>query len=187
MLLAEGERQLSPTVTLIEDNRRGLGPGFTGEGFSLPDQVPLIEQGRPGTLLTDARSAKEYGIPVNAAAEYPSTLSMAPGDLADDAILQRLDTGLYIGNLWYCNWSDRNACRITGMTRFGTFWVDNGILAAPAPVMRFDDSLYHLLGDRLEALTQHRELRLSAETYDGRSTDSTLLPGALVSEINLAL
>jgi predicted Zn-dependent protease len=187
MLLAEGERRLSPAVTLIEDNRRGLGPGFTSEGFSMPDQVSLIEQGRPGNLLTDARSAKEYGIPVNAAAEYPSTLTMAPGDLADDAILQRLDTGLYIGNLWYCNWSDRNACRITGMTRFGTFWVDNGTLAAPAPVMRFDDSLYHLLGDRLEALTQHHELRLSAETYDGRSTDSTLLPGALVSEINLAL
>jgi hypothetical protein len=53
--------------------------------------------------------------------------------------------------------------------------------------MRFNDSLLHLLDDRLEALPRHRELRLSAETYDGRSTDSTLLPGAPVSDINLAL
>ncbi len=186
-LLAEGERQLNPALTLREDNRRGLSPGFTGEGFSLPDQVPLIERGRIGTLLTDARSAKEYAVGVNAAAEYPSSLTMAAGELADADVLERLDTGLYIGNLWYCNWSDRNACRITGMTRFGTFWVEHGALAAPAPVMRFDDSLFHLFGDRLEALTRERELRLSAETYDGRSTDSALLPGALVSEIKLAL
>lgn len=187
MFLAEGERRLSPTLTLVEDNSRGLGPGFTGEGFALPDQVALIDQGRLGTLLTDARSAKEYAIGVNAATEYPSTLSMAPGALAEDAILQRLGTGLYIGNLWYCNWSDRNACRATGMTRFGTFWVEDGALAAPVPVMRFDDSLFHLLGDKLEALTTTRELRLSAATYEGRSTDSALLPGALVSELKLAL
>jgi predicted Zn-dependent protease len=73
------------------------------------------------------------------------------------------------------------------MTRFGTFWVEDGELIAPLAVMRFDDSLYRLLGDRLEALTRERELILSAETYGGRSCESALLPGALVSGIDLAL
>jgi predicted Zn-dependent protease len=72
------------------------------------------------------------------------------------------------------------------MTRFGSFWVERGELVAPLAAMRFDDSLYRLLGDRLEGLTRERELILSAETYDGRSTDSALLPGALVSGIDLA-
>jgi predicted Zn-dependent protease len=73
------------------------------------------------------------------------------------------------------------------MTRFGTYWVEAGEIIAPVKVMRFDDSLYHLLGDRLEGLTRERELLLSAETYDGRSTDSALLPGLLVSGIDLTL
>lgn len=185
--LAKGELSLSPLFSLSEDHRRGLTPGFTDEGFLKPDQVPLIEQGRFGQCLADARSAKEYGEAVNAAAEFPESLALAAGSLPTDQALSALDTGLYLGNLWYSNWSDRNACRVTGMTRFGSFWVEGGELIAPLAVMRFDDSLYRLFGDQLEALTRERELRLSAETYDGRSTDSALLPGALVSSLNLPL
>jgi predicted Zn-dependent protease len=185
--LASGERQLHPAVTLLEDNNRGLAPGFIDEGFVKADQVPLITNGRFDTCLADARSAKEYGAEVNAGAEWPDSLAMAAGDLPSDRVLSTLDTGLYIGNLWYGNWSDRNACRVTGMTRFGTFWVEQGELVAPLAVMRFDDSLYRLLGEQLEQLTRERELRLSAETYDGRSTASSLLPGILVSSIDLAL
>ena len=185
--LAKGELSLSPLFSLSEDHRRGLTPGFTDEGFLKPDQVPLIEQGRFGQCLADARSAKEYGEAVNAAAEFPESLALAAGSLPTDQALSALDTGLYLGNLWYSNWSDRNACRVTGMTRFGSFWVEGGELIAPLAVMRFDDSLYRLFGDQLEALTRERELRLSAETYAGRSTDSALLPGALVSSLNLPL
>ncbi len=185
--LATGETQLSPMLTIIEEHKRGLATGFTDEGFTKPDQVTLIEEGWYQDCLADARSAKEYDAKVNAGTEYPESLAIAPGNIATADALGRLDTGILIGNLWYCNWSDRNACRMTGMTRFGTFWVEHGEPVAPLAVMRFDDSLYHLLGDRLEGLTRERELLLSAETYDGRSTDSTLLPGALVSGIDLAL
>jgi predicted Zn-dependent protease len=185
--LATGEQQLSPMLTVFEDHARGLAAGFTDEGFAKPDRVKLIEEGWYQDCLADARSAKEFDATVNAAAEYPESLAIAPGDLTADDALSKLDTGILVSNLWYCNWSDRNACRMTGMTRFGTFWVEHGEPVAPLAVMRFDDSLYHLLGDRLEGLTRERELLLSAETYDGRSTDSTLLPGALVSEIDLAL
>jgi predicted Zn-dependent protease len=112
---------------------------------------------------------------------------VAPGEIGQADVPARLGTGLYIGNLWYCNWSDPNECRVTGMTRFGTFWVEGGELVAPVSVMRFDDSLYHLLGDRLQGLTRERELMISPQTYDGRSTSSQLLPGILVCGIDLAL
>ena len=185
--LADGELSLNRAVSLTEDNVRGLAPGFTLEGFAKPDRVGLITNGRFDTCLADARAAKEYRAEVNAAGEWPESLAMAAGEMPSDTALDRLDTGIYIGNLWYCNWSDRNACRVTGMTRFGTFWVERGQLTAPLAVMRFDDSLYRLLGDQLEALTRERELMLSAETYGGRSTASALLPGALVSDLALAL
>lgn len=187
MQMIEGTQRLNPALTVVEEHRRGLAAGFTDEGFRKPEQVTLIEAGRYRDCLADARSAKEYDAVVNAAGEYPESLAIAAGDLAMENALRALGTGILIGNLWYCNWSDRNACRMTGMTRFGTFWVENGEPVAPLGVMRFDDSLYHLLGDRLEGLTAERELLLSAETYGGRSTDSALLPGALVSGIELAL
>ena len=187
LALASGEQRLSPALSVIEEHKRGLAAGFTDEGFTKPDQVTLIERGAYRDCLADARSAKEYGSTVNAAGEAPESLAIAAGDLAADAALSRLGTGILIGNLWYCNWSDRNACRMTGMTRFGTFWVEHGEPVAPLAVMRFDDSLYHLLGDRLEGLSAERELLLSADTYGGRSTDSALLPGALVGGIDLAL
>jgi len=53
--------------------------------------------------------------------------------------------------------------------------------------MRFDDSLYRLLGERLEGIARERELIVSADTYGGRSTASALLPGLLVSGMELAL
>ncbi|MEZ4406906.1 MAG: metallopeptidase TldD-related protein [Polyangiales bacterium] len=68
------------------------------------------------------------------------------------------------------------------MTRFGTFWVENGEVVAPMDVMRFDDTIFRVLGDRLEGLTQERELILNSQTYRERAVDCARLPGALVSE-----
>ena len=67
---------------------------------------------------------------------------MAPGSSPRDDTLAALDTGVYVGNLWYLNFSDRPACRVTGMTRFASFWVESGRIVAPVNVMRFDDSVY---------------------------------------------
>ncbi|MCY1177208.1 hypothetical protein D9M73_175070 [compost metagenome] len=76
---------------------------------------------------------------------------------------------------------------MTGLTRFATFWVENGQIQAPVSTMRFDDSVYSLLGTQLEALTQERELILSTGTYSERQTSSTHLPGALISKLTLTL
>ncbi|UHD17761.1 TldD/PmbA family protein [Thiocapsa bogorovii] len=185
--MARGERSFDPRIRIHEEHDRGLAARFTPEGFPMPPRVTLVEGGRFAGCLVDARSGKEYGEPVNAASDGPGSLGLDAGTLDASEVPGQLDTGLWIGNLWYCNWSDPNDCRVTGMTRFGTYWVENGEIVAPVKVMRFDDSLYHLLGDRLENLTRERELLLSAETYDGRSTDSMLLPGVLVSGIELTL
>lgn len=185
--LARGERRLDARITLREEHGRGLVPLFTPEGFVKPEVLTLIAAGLYQDCLVDSRSAKEYGQAVNAGGEGPESLALAAGDIAAAEVFKRLDQGLAIGNLWYLNYADRNDCRITGMTRFATFWVEAGEPVAPVEVMRFDDSLYHLLGDRLEGLTRERELLMSPDTYGGRSNASALLPGVLVSGIDLKL
>lgn len=185
-MVTEG-RRLDPAVTLREGHAEGLVPGFTPSGFLKPDGVTLIEGGVYRDCLVDPRSAAEYGAVVNAAGEWPESLRMTAGDLAADEAAAALGTGLYVSNLWYLNFSDRARARITGMTRFACFWVEGGRIREPVNVMRFDDSIYHLLGGGLEGLTRERELILDPATYGGRSRASYLLPGALIDGMRFTL
>ena len=141
--------------------------------------MPLIEAGAPAGSLVSPRTAREFGLEANGANgwEMPEALAMAGGDLPAADALAALGTGLYVGNLWYLNYSDRPACRITGMTRFATFWVERGRIVAPIDVLRFDDTLARVLGSSLEALTRETELMLSTDTYRQRSLASMRLPG----------
>ena len=186
--LYAGDAHLSSLVSLDEQVSQSLSPAFSGEGYPRRD-LSLVKQGRALQQLVGSRSAAEYGLEANGApwGEAPSALAMAPGTLAQADVLKQLGTGLYISNLWYLNYSDQPAARLTGMTRFATFWVENGEIKAPVNTMRFDDSVYSLLGSQLEALTIERELLLSASTYDQRQTASNLLPGALIKKLTLTL
>jgi predicted Zn-dependent protease len=180
---------LAPKVTLVENTAEGAAPGFQGEGYPRPPRVPLVLGGRLAEALVSPRSAKEYSLATNGASgrEAPESLDMAAGTLAQDDILAALGDGLYVSNLWYLNYSDRAAGRITGMTRFATFLVERGRIVAPVNVMRFDDAIYNMLGANLVDLTREREFLLDRSTYEERSTASARLPGALLSSLALTL
>ncbi|MFJ4052446.1 TldD/PmbA family protein [Pseudomonas sp. NPDC089743] len=186
--LYNGDARLSPLVSFSEQVSGSLSPAFSDEGSPRLD-VPLIQQGQAQQRLISARSAAEFELLANGADGYesPCALSLAAGNLANADILARLGTGLYISNLWYLNYSDLPAARMTGLTRFATFWVENGQIQGPVSTMRFDDSLYNLLGSQLEDLTCEREMILSTSTYGQRSTGSSHLPGALVKGLTLTL
>ncbi|MGS7253374.1 TldD/PmbA family protein [Pseudomonas anuradhapurensis] len=186
--LYNGDARLSPLVSFTEQVSGSLSPAFSDEGSPRLD-VPLIQQGEARQRLVSARSSAEFELLANGADSYesPCALSLAPGSLPSEQVLERLGTGLYISNLWYLNYSDLPAARMTGLTRFATFWVENGQIQGPVRTMRFDDSLYNLLGNQLEDLTREREMILSTSTYGQRSTGSSHLPGALVKGLTLTL
>ena len=185
--MVEQDRALDASISLREHHARALAPIFTGNGFIKPDHVQLIKDGRYQDCLISSRSAMEYDKVTNADYEYPGSLELAAGELNSADILKELDTGLYINNLWYLNFSDRNACQMTGMTRFACFWVEQGEIQAPVNVMRFDDSIYNLFGTNLIGLTKEREMILDPGTYGQRSDHSIELPGVLVSALRLTL
>ena len=185
--MIEQNRTLASTISLRENHARGLAPAFTGSGYIKPEQVQLIESGRYKDCLVSPRSAMEYDSVTNAGSEYPCALDLAAGDLPEEKILSELGSGLYINNLWYLNFSDRNACQLTGMTRFACFWVENGEIQAPINVMRFDDSVYDLFGTNLLGLTSERDFILDASSYGQRSNSSMELPGALLKEMCFTL
>jgi predicted Zn-dependent protease len=186
--LFSGERSLHADCHLRENLAGGLAPGFTADGFVKPGAVTLITQGRGVCGLANPRSATEFGKEPNAdVAEMPVALDLAPGTLREQDILNRLGTGIWISNLWYLNYSDRQQCRLTGMTRFACFWVEKGEIVAPIQVLRFDDTLYRILGTELEALTEAAEIVPDGDTYRQRSAVATRTPGALVRSLRFTL
>lgn len=181
--------RLNQAITLSENTAGGIAPAFQGDGFIKPDRVVLFVEGCLAGSLVSPRTAKEYGIATNGAdtGEGMASLDLAAGTLPLSRVLSELDTGIFISNLWYLNFSDRMNCRMTGMTRFATFWVEGGKIKAPLNVMRFDDSLFRVLGDKLVGLTTEREMLIDTDTYGARSTGSALLPGALVRDFTFVL
>jgi len=187
--MQDGGARLDPRVTMSEATAQGIAPAFQGEGFARPERVPLIEGGRLAGSLVSPRTAREFSLPTNGANAYeaPEALAMAGGALEAADAIAALGTGLYVGNLHYLNYSDRPACRMTGMTRFATFWVENGQVVAPVNVLRFDDTIYRILGTSLEALTKETELIADSGTYRERALAGMRVPGALLSELTFTL
>ena len=186
--MEQGSR-LNDGITLRENTAAGTAPAFQRDGFNKPALVTLIDCGSLGDPLITPRTAKEYGLTSNGAnsSESPESVELLGGQLDVTDAISALDTGLYVNNLWYLNFSDRAACRLTGMTRFATFWVEHGKIVAPVNVMRFDDTIYRMLGENLIDLTREQDFMLDASTYGSRSTQSATLPGALISGIKFTL
>jgi predicted Zn-dependent protease len=181
--------QLNSALSLCENTAEGMSPGFQRGGFIKPSCSTLIDHGFLSGSMVSSRTAKEFDILTNGANdnETMESIDINSGQISKSEVMTILGTGLYISNLWYLNYSDRSNCRITGMTRFATFWVDNGEIKAPLKVMRFDDSLFRLLGENLIGLTHEHELLIDSESYGQRGTNSMRLPGALVKDFNFVL
>lgn len=187
--LSKGERHLSQKLTLEENFRRGSVPQFTQSGEIAPDQLTIIEQGRLINSLVSAKSGKEYekisnGADVNELMRAPE---MHGGNLPQAEVLAHLDRGLYLSNLHYLNWSDQPNGRITGMTRYACFWVENGQLVAPIENLRFDEVIYDALGDNLIDLTTEQESMPNTDTYGRRSLGGILVPGMLIDRFTFTL
>ena len=187
--MRQSQTQLSSCFTLSEDFTSGLVPRFNSNGELAPEKLDLILAGSLKNTLVSSRTAKEYGVTSNYASDGESMRSprLATGDLNEDEIVKNLDTGIYLSNLHYLNWSDRMGGRITGMTRYACFWVENGEVMAPIDNMRFDDSIYNFFGENLEAVTNNSQLIPDVNTYEGRELGGISCPGILLKSFELTL
>ena len=187
--MRQNDVKMSPCVTLSEDFTSGMVPRFNYNGELAPEKLDLILSGSLHNTLISSRTAKEYGVRSNFAGEHEAMRSpvLAPGDLNEDDVVQSLDTGIYLSNLHYLNWSDRPGGRITGMTRYACFWVENGEVVAPIENMRFDDSIYNFFGENLESVTDKSHFHPTVETYEGRELGGVSCPGILLKSFKLTL
>jgi predicted Zn-dependent protease len=123
----------------------------------MPKQrVPIVVNGTPTSPVYDrATAAREAGRSSTGHAQpydaedwdgpLPENLSVAAGSATLDDLLASIDRGLYITRVWYVNMVAPHDCAVTGTTRDGVWWIEDGALAYPAQNMRFDQSLVEAL------------------------------------------
>ena len=188
-LMAKGDREFDKSVSFSEDLSNGISPKFHSDGFIKPNNTELITEGKYQKSLISPRSALEYSVKHNAAEDYesPVSIKLETGKINSKKILETLGTGIYLNNLWYLNFSDRNNARVTGLTRFGCFYVKDGELVGPINTMRFDETMYNIFGTKLAGLTNEQQLLMDTSTYEQRSVHSSTIPGAIVEDFRLTL
>ena len=189
LIKLKNENQLSNCFSLEENFSSGFVPRFNSIGEISPKVLNIIDNGMLRNTLISSRTAKEYGVKTNYAddGEYLRSPQMSPGNLKEQDILKNLDKGIYLSNLHYLNWSDNLGGRITGMTRYACFWVENGEFIAPIENMRFDDSIYNFFGSNLESVGNELEFIPSVGSYQSRSIGGNMCPGILLDSFKLTL
>jgi len=186
--------KLSEKFSLDESFDRKSTASFNSRS-EVSANVSLIKHGMLENTLINSKTALEYGLTSNYAedvnswgmGEYLRAPFMHGGDIKLDERLEKLGTGIFISNIHYLNWSDNLGGRITGLTRYACYWVEDGKMIAPIKTMRFDDSFYNFFGNNLEAVGETVLSRPVIETYDGRNPGETTCPGILVNDFELTL
>ncbi len=128
----------------------GSGGTSTGILFSmgLPAQTTTwIENGE----ILNFRYSPYYAQFNNRkAVAYPFNLVMKGGESSLDDLIAGVERGLLIESFWYVNPTDWNRIELTGLTRDGTFLIENGKISGPVNSFRFNDSpvssLNHITG-----------------------------------------
>ena len=140
-----GEKVADARVTLYSDpaDPQLLGRPWDGDGLPLGRQV-WIENGVLRQLYYSRFWAKKQG---KSATGAPSSLKMAGGQGTVDDLVKGTQRGVLVTRLWYLREVDPRTILYTGLTRDGTFLVENGKVTKALRNFRFNESPLFLLNN----------------------------------------
>lgn len=166
-----GERLMSPQVTIRDDaTDPALGQiPFDAEGTTT-QPVTFVDQGICSAVVHDGATARQAGTTSTGHAQPQPTaggpvaraLVMEGGEATLDELIRGCRRGLLITRFWYVRPVHPLRTIITGMTREGTFLVEDGAVTGPVRDLRFTQSVVEAL-DGVVAIGRDR---LSCRGYD---------------------
>jgi PmbA protein len=166
-----GERLMSELVSISDD---ALSPGTLGLPFDFEGtpkrRVDLVTEGVVLSGVHDRRSAKQAGgestghalPPPNPHGPFPLNLSLAGGDASVDDMIRGTSRGLLVTRFHYANVVHPKEAIITGMTRDGTWLIEDGRVRHPVRNFRFTQSIIEALRE-VEAVG--KDAKLAAEFF----------------------
>jgi predicted Zn-dependent protease len=173
-----GMKVVDERVTIVTDpfDPETAGSPFTGEG--LPTQRNVwIEHGVVKNLNYDRFWAQRNN---RAPSGGAGSIRMSGGNVTLDEMIRSTQRGLLVTRFWYLRPVDPRTILYTGLTRDGTFLIENGKITRAVKNLRFNDSPIFMLNN-LEALG--RSVRVSA-SEGGGAGQAIVVPPIKVRDFN---
>jgi predicted Zn-dependent protease len=184
----EGQMVAAPELTIYDD---ATAPGTLGISFDfegVPRQrVDLIERGVFKGAVYDLRTGKQAGKattghalpPPNPEGPFPLNMFMEPGTSSLEEMIASTDRGVLVTRFHYSNVVHPVESTLTGMTRDGTFLIENGEIAHPVKNFRFTQSI-------IEALTGTTMIGSQTELASEFFFSASRVPALKVESFNFS-
>jgi predicted Zn-dependent protease len=145
-----GEQMFSSIIQVQRDPSHPLLQlgTFFNEGLS-NNYLEIIKDGVPQTLAYSRFWAQHQGKEPTGEF-YP--IAMTGSDQSLSEAIAQMERGILVSRAWYVRYVNPRTLEVTGMTRDGTFWIENGQIAYPIVNLRFNQSLPEMLRD-VDAVT----------------------------------
>ena len=181
-----GSRVAAARVNLADSPRYPgtLPRAFDAEGVPKAP-LALIQDGVARAVVHDSRSAALCGTASTGHAlapggapdgPAPTNLVLIGGGAEDESALCRtIERGIYVTRLWYVNAVRPKETLVTGVTRDGTFLIEDGEVTRPLADLRLTDSVLGILG-RVEELSADSALTGTSEFYGRRFATGVVAP-----------
>ncbi|MEN6521324.1 MAG: TldD/PmbA family protein [Armatimonadota bacterium] len=151
-----GEKVCGENITIWDDgfDPRGNISSFDGEG--LPKQkVDLIVNGVANAVVYDSYTAGKEGKEstghsiggTGTHGPYASNMFLAPGDKTIEEMIASTERGIFVTRFNYTNVVHPLLVIFTGMTRDGTFLIENGKITKPVKNLRFTENILKVLSN----------------------------------------
>ena len=174
-----GRRIVDERLTLqnLPEHSDLLGTGFTHEG--LPSEEALwIEKGILRELSYDRFTAKQHKIKRVSTLEAPCLSASGPAALKVQELVKQCERAILVTNFWYIRTVNPTDLTLTGMTRDGTFLVEDGQITTAVKNFRFHESPLRVFKE-VEALTEPMEAVTS-------ETGKMLVPAMILRDFNFS-
>src|SRR5712692_6155938 len=149
-----GQKLFGENVSIKDDVYHPLQSGAPFDGEGAPRRrVALVERGVVKNLVYSRQTADKvgaeptgHGFPLpNEYGEAPVNIVMEGEKSTMEDMIRTTPRGLLVTRLWYIREVDRYQKILTGMTRDGTFWIEDGKLQYGIKNLRFNQSILEML------------------------------------------
>ena len=156
-----GEQLMDKQVTIYSDPFNPELPSNTWNREGMPlEKMNWIEKGVVKNLSYSRYWAQKQNVkPV----PQPPNMIMEGGTASLEDLIKGTEKGILVSRLWYIRMVDPQTLLLTGLTRDGTFYIENGQIKHPIKNFRFNESPVIMLNN-LEALGRP-ERSISVESY----------------------
>jgi predicted Zn-dependent protease len=149
-----GQKLFGENINVRDDVLHPLQAGAPFDGEGIPRQrVMLVENGIAKGVVYARQTARKmgaeptgHGFPLpNEFGEAPMNIVMDGGKASVEEMIGSTDRGLLVTRLWYIREVDPYQKILTGMTRDGTFWIEDGKVKHGVKNLRFNQSVIEML------------------------------------------